>query len=425
MAKADEAFGLSGVAAIAGVLFSLSIWLAFAIARAGGGGLAASLLAGAVALVLSLVHLLPRPHVVTTVILAAETLVLTHYRLTGGARALLLLPLLFAAWANLHGGFPIGFTVLGVFLLDAWIGRISSHSRPDNPVVITAVAGAAITATLINPTGLALWTHVFEHLGNNFFMDITQEFQSPDFHAAYGKLLLVTIGSAAALVGWRRPRIRLYEGMLFLLGMAAALLSARHITVFAMISVPWIAVWLTRSVDEAAAHGSTFARRLTERGNRLAPVAAASGPWIPLLLGSVATALVLGPFRARAAFDPSQFPIDALEAVPPETMQGEIFNQMRWGGYLLYAYPDVKIFMDGHADFYGEALTRDYLEIRHLAPDWEAKLDRYDVSWTLTMPDAPITQALALSGEWQLEYRDETAAIYRRFDRPRRDGESR
>jgi hypothetical protein len=125
-------------------------------------------------------------------------------------------------------------------------------------------------------------------------------------------------------------------------------------------------------------------------------------------------ALAVGPWNQRAAFDPTQFPVAALQAMPPGDLPPELFNQMRWGGYLLYEYPEIRIFMDGHADFFGEELTREYLGIRHLAPGWQDGLDRYGVNWTLTMPAAPLTQGLELSPEWTRIYKDDTAVLYLR-----------
>ena len=134
--------------------------------------------------------------------------------------------------------------------------------------------------------------------------------------------------------------------------------------------------------------------------------AAQGGPWPPHCVQGT----------EGAAFDPTQFPVAALESLPPGSLPPEVFNQMRWGGYLLYAYPEVRIFMDGHADFFGEELTRDYLSIRHLAPGWQELLDRFAVRWTLTMPEGPITQALYLSPDWIPLYADDVAVVFERDD---------
>jgi hypothetical protein len=419
MAAADDMFGLAGVAVLAGLLFSASVWLVFAIAVGGGAGVVSALLAAALSLLLQLVHLLPRPHLATTTLLAAVTLVLVRYRETRRGPMLLLLPLLFAIWANLHAGYPVGLLVVGVFVADAWIGVMRRDTDSRTAVLLSVTALVCALATLLNPVGIDLWRHVTGHVGSRFFMSITQEFQSPDFQQAYGRLFLIVILGAGALVGWLRPAIRRHEGALFLLGLAAALTSVRHITVFSVISVPWLAVWVTRAIADSAVAGAPWASRLRESGRKTAVSAALTGPILPIVVGLAGVALALGPFRARAEFDVTQFPVDALRAIQPESMPSEVFNQMRWGGYILYEYPDVRIFMDGHADYFGEALTREYLGIRHLAPGWAEGLDRYEVNWTLTMPMAPISQALELSPQWQRAYADEVAVIYVREDSSR------
>lgn len=418
MAAADASFGLAGVAVLAALLFAASVWLVFSIALSGRAGVVTALLAAALSLLLQLVHLLPRPHLATTALLAAVTLVMVCYRESRHGGLLLVLPLLFAAWANLHGGFPIGFAVLGVFVADAWIGVIRRDTDIRTAMLLSVAAVGSALATLLNPVGADLWRHVTGHLGSRFFMDITQEFQSPDFHQAYGRLLLIVILGAGTLVGWLRPSIRRYEGALFLLGLAAALTSARHITVFAVISIPWLAVWVSRTIEDSAANGSARALRLRESGEHIAASAALAGPALPIIACLVAIAVALGPLKARAAFDPTQFPVAALESMPPENMPPELFNQMRWGGYILYEYPDIRIFMDGHADYFGEALTREYLGIRHVAPGWQDGLDRYSVNWTLTMPQAPISQALEQSPEWQRVYSDRVAVVFERRRNP-------
>ncbi len=223
MAAADNSFGLAGVAVLAGLLFSASVWLIFGIAQSGGAGVFSALLAAALSLLLQLVHLLPRPHLTTTALLAAVTLVLVRYRERRQGQLLLLLPLLFALWVNLHAGYPVGLAVVGVFVADAWVGVATRDTDRRSAMFLSVAALGGVFATLLNPVGIDLWRHVTGHVGSRFFMSITQEFQSPDFHQPYGRLFLLVILGAGALVGWLRPTVRRHEGALFLLGLAAAL----------------------------------------------------------------------------------------------------------------------------------------------------------------------------------------------------------
>jgi hypothetical protein len=76
----------------------------------------------------------------------------------GRARALWFVPLCFAAWVNLHGGWIVGFGALGVWML----GDAGQRRSLRWTVALAAVGAAALVATLINPYGLGLWQFLAE-----------------------------------------------------------------------------------------------------------------------------------------------------------------------------------------------------------------------------------------------------------------------
>jgi hypothetical protein len=76
----------------------------------------------------------------------------------GRARALWYVPLLFAAWVNLHGGWMVGLGALGVWMLgDAWQRRSVRWT-----LALTAVGALAFLMTLCNPYGRGLWRFLAE-----------------------------------------------------------------------------------------------------------------------------------------------------------------------------------------------------------------------------------------------------------------------
>jgi hypothetical protein len=76
----------------------------------------------------------------------------------GRTRALWYIPLCFAAWVNLHGGWIVGFAALGVWMLgDAWQRRNVRWT-----IALIAVGAVALGATLLNPYGLGLWRFLAE-----------------------------------------------------------------------------------------------------------------------------------------------------------------------------------------------------------------------------------------------------------------------
>ncbi|MBT8477655.1 MAG: hypothetical protein KJO06_01965, partial [Gemmatimonadetes bacterium] len=91
---------------------------------------------------------------------------------------------------------------------------------------------------------------------------------------------------------------------------------------------------------------------------------------------------------------------------------GAVYNDFTWGGYLLYAWPEVPVFIDGQTDFYGEELTREHQAIRFIKPGWQQLLRDRGIRWLLVPPDDPLAGALRLLDDWDLYYSDDTAAVY-------------
>src|SRR4029078_250227 len=86
-----------------------------------------------------------------------------------GRRALLRYALLFAVWANLHGGFSFGCILIALYAAgEAVEGWLSADPGPRYARArhhLTAL-GVALVATLLNPNGYKLLAHVFGFFGN-------------------------------------------------------------------------------------------------------------------------------------------------------------------------------------------------------------------------------------------------------------------
>ena len=88
-----------------------------------------------------------------------------------------------------------------------------------------------------------------------------------------------------------------------------------------------------------------------------------------------------------------------------------------WGGYLVYAWPEQKVFIDGGADFYGGALMQDYGIIRADLPGWRELMKRWDLSVMVVRPAAPVAGDITFDGSWSYWYCDSTAVVLIRTDR--------
>src|SRR5690606_14580816 len=103
--------------------------------------------------------------------------------------------------------------------------------------------------------------------------------------------------------------------------------------------------------------------------------------WLLLLLiviGALAQIAVTLNRDAMRRAQAAALPVEAasfLAEAPPRRM----FNAYNWGGYLMFAAPDVPVYVDGRTDLYDDAFLRDYLRIMTVQDGWEDKLAAHDI----------------------------------------------
>jgi hypothetical protein len=408
-AAAERLGGLALVAVLAGLLLALTFALvARFIVRRGGDPFLAYLVSTAVA-VLTAGHWLARPHLFTLVFVVLLLELLERDE----PAPLWLYPLLFAVWANLHGGFTYGLILIGAYLvgdlLEAW------QAADPGPRLASARHRAlalclAVLATLANPNGIGLLAHVVAFFGQQDILRQTNEFLSPNFHTINGKiflLVLIAVIGALALCG-RRPG---WARLLVILGnIAMALVSQRNIELFAIAALPLVALHVDREWRALPILGR--ARSVFQREYR--------GAYSGLAAGLVAALLVgLGLLHGRVAeiqliedrFDPAAFPAAVAERGRQAGVTGPIFNEFIWGGWIMHEWPEMPVFIDGGTDHYGQALFNEYLQVWNLEPGWRDVLTRWKIRWVLVDPNTPLAHELVREPGWGLWYCDSVGVM--------------
>src|SRR5947209_11307083 len=115
-------FGLSGVVLFSALVLGLTFALAYlTIARRCGNSLIAVVLV-LLALAASSIHMLARPHLVSWLL---TPVLLRELETVDGVsrRAFWTVPLVFACWANLHGGFVLGLVLIAGYALGTALDR--------------------------------------------------------------------------------------------------------------------------------------------------------------------------------------------------------------------------------------------------------------------------------------------------------------
>jgi hypothetical protein len=412
-ALAERVGGLPAVAVLTGLLIALTYTLLTRLLlRRGVDPLFVCLTVG-FAMALGAGHWTARPHLFSFV-----AIVVLLDMLEGVVRRPLLAgAALFLVWVNLHGGFVYGWILIGLYLIgslgemlwqrndrQAWAERARNYFT---------MLVAAITATLVNPHGWALHRHLVGFFRQPYLMDNTAEFVSPDFHEPGGKLFLLILLACLGAVILHRPRPTLPRLLVVLVGMAFALISVRNIPLFGLTALPVLALHLDRAW-----------RRLPDRrGIRgrfgITAQRTVTLPWtLPVAVLMVALALARGRVGSRQLirdqFDPTVFPVAAVAKARREHLEGRIFSEFPWGGYLVYAWPEQKIFIDGGTDFFGADLFREFGRIKQMAPGWRDLLDGRGISLMLVRRESSLAHEIARDTRWKLWYCDSLAVLLRR-----------
>jgi hypothetical protein len=354
----------------------------------------------------------PRAQMITFFLSCLELYWLQAY-LSGRSRTIQFFPLVMVLWANLHGGWVIGFVWLGVALvaeLMAWAWDRENPAHRKHVRFLAIIAVFSVVAVAATPHGFSLYPYPFQTEGSVAQQKLIVEWFSPDFHQVYlrpfeAMVFLVIIGFAL-----RRPP--LYEFLLTLVGLGLALQSVRNVVLFVAVATPVMIQCYSAYWKEL----STARRwKLDLPPRRIFAVVTAIVLLVIVLATSLRIADSLSPSRQQS-LDASSYPIAAADwlAAHPE-VGTRMYNQYGWGGYLANRfYPQVnrRVFIFGEAALMGDPLLNQYEDVQTLRSDWKQVLDLYRVDYILYNRGEALANVLATQPEWKLVYEDSVAVIY-------------
>ena len=418
MALVHRAWGLAGVAALAGCLIALAALVLFRYMLSRGAHVLVALPVVLLATGASSMHYLARPHIFTLLLLAVSLWLLERDRRAPGRAVWLLVPLS-ALWINLHGGFfalPATLTVLAAgTCIEAGLDRRQRSSKWAAARRLAALTAATLGASLLNPYGIGLHRHVANYLTSDWIRGAVEEFQSPRFRSE-GLLQFELLLLAALLVaGTLLARRRVADALLVIFWAHLALASVRHVPVYAIVNAPLVAVEISVLWEAWASRGSpqSIGRILWALGVDLSPGFRHLSFWAPALVAAV---MLLTPAdRWPRDFPDSRFPVSLVRYEFSRLSAARVFTSDQWGDYLIYrGWPHQKVFIDGRSDFYGPAVGNDYLRLMEARPGWDNLLRKYEIGAVLLPREWPLGELLARDPEWSRIREDGLAVLYER-----------
>ena len=413
---------LASVTLLAGVY----AWIAHRLLRAGFDPVVVVLLL-VLALGASGHHFHVRPHLLTMALLTVTTTLLIDFEAgrISTPRLFWLIPL-FVFWANVHGGVLAGVGTLGLTIAGWLLYRALPLESPvrdrRSALALCGLGLACLFSIVASPYGTKLPGMWLSILGSNLG-DLIEEHAPLDPHSLDGGLvLLLAAGYAVALVGVAPRRWRV-TWLLPIVWLLLSVKSLRHGPLFVVTTFLALAEVLPngRWTDWLRRH--EYLRPTPDEIDRkpfdLRPaLLPAFVVMIAIVLKTASIPVpVLGAGWAR--FDATVWPVGLVEQL--RSNQGtdaaprRIFNDLRFGGFLIHSAPGMRVFIDDRCELYGEPFLRDYVRAENQEPERiEEWADEYGFDLALTARAAGFDRYLATASGWREIGADSAARLYRR-----------
>jgi len=361
-----------------------------------------------------------RPQMITLLFLALLLNLIYRFRKNPQSKIIYLLPLLFLVWVNLHGGFPSGLVVLGLFLFFELLKKITVYvyrrikkkninlkelawSSWRKILFLSFLSGLV---TLINPYGWRIYIEVITTITDSYLKSNISEWVPVGITEAHSARFLTYLGLLLILTLISIRKVDLTH-----LGISAvfawfAFSSWRNVPIFIVISIPlW--VYIVRGLV-----GESLSKIIKKK-------------WVvALLFFGVAVSIIQSwpsletIFSVKKHYDfiMATYPNQAFQFLKANPVSGNMFNDYDWGGFIIWQYPEQKVFVDGRMPSWrqnGKHVFNDHQKISSVSADFRELLDEYDISWVFTRSNALLAIILVGDG-WEGVYQDNKAAILKR-----------
>lgn len=343
-------------------------YLASACLGSGASALAACIATFAACLLYPAYEAAPNSYLAASPNVATMLFSVVFYRECLRPAKLLVLPLLMVLWVNLHGGFVLGFFILGVF------GGAALLRRDWTGFKAIALAGiGCLAATFVNPLGWQIYEGVTATLGHFVQRNIGEWLpyaQNIEIPGSIPGMAYIVAFIALELRYGVSTKMRLEPRVLSWVFLALGLYQFRYIAFFFIFSTIPVALHLDRLLPK------WLPQLQVQRALLTAAIVGACV--LPLTLFRVQPALGL----------PDMLSEQDAEYLQTHLARARVLNHWNVGGYLIFlTHGSVPLFVDGRAaTAYPDDLLRDYFKLVRWdidERDWDEVLEKYHIDAVL------------------------------------------
>ncbi len=342
---------------------------------------------------------------------------------------LYLTPFFVFFWTNIHGSFPLPIVSLFIIVVFKSVRERKIWFRGFITIVLSVIA------TCINPYGFRAWHEVYQQVTDTSVRWILLEWKPAifSFNLFYLIFVCIFIITFKNLFSNYKLEYAILNVFMFLQGLS----SVRHVPL-------WLIVMLPIARDSIINFYSQSKKIYlgTVRFKK-----ALNGSLVVVSLIYLAM-LFLQNYPPNTGLNEKYFyPQKAIEFLKEINPQGNVFSNYEWGGYLIWKYPEKKVFIDGRmatwkwqANMPEESnyIMGDYVDFIKGKRDFDDEFKKYNIH-TVLWPNTHVKSILysmelymrkvilkrEVKGEldvnrlmidrgWEVIYKDNVATIYQK-----------
>jgi hypothetical protein len=407
LSRAYAWFGLLGIG-IFGTLLTVSVAVSTyrMLRRISGRFWAAWILAG-ITCSAFLFNGAPRPVFFSYILYGVVLAVLFGAQQTGRVRALYWLPVIFVLWANLHIQFIYGLFVVGLFVgihvtqqALLRVGYRPDYLAPSTLPVkqLIIILCLCILATFAGPNFYHPYMVVLAYTKAKFAYKVIVELQPLPFRLLSNFVMLFLAAAGFYAVGWHR-KIDPFKLVLLVVASAVSFRTMRDAWFISLSAAACIADFPT---TETPAHRTDYWREPAVVGAAVALLLVVAAPFTDFS--------ARGLDRAISA----NYPVNAVNFLRRNPVAGPLYNNLNWGGFLMWYLPELPVAVDGRNDLYGDELDPVFYYSESAYPSYKTDPYLNESGLVILESKLPLAKVLTIDPRFRLVYRDEIATVFAR-----------
>lgn len=337
-------------------------------------------------------HLGVRMQEITLLFLLFLTITIYYFNKYKRNSILWVLIPLFFIWANLHAGFLIGFFILfAFFVVKSFeilvIKKVYFYSRVfDSDLLLSwknifwfcIFSLLAFAGTLLNPYKLELYSFLSGYKDTYYLTHIDEWL--PQYFYPYMPFQIFYIALIVIIIFYlmyysvkkREIKINIWDICITFFFIFLSIKSKRHFPLLYIISLP-MAFYFMRSFFDVSNI------TIKNKYKYIISIYFYSSVILLIALFAISTKYTNKPFESFC----HRYPCRAIKFLKENYEYDEynIYNNYDWGGYLIWEYPERKLFIDGRLpqfEFNGHTMLEEYHEFFQENKQ-EEKLNKYNI----------------------------------------------